>query len=234
MTNLKKIDYEEQLEELSVRAVKKENSVRAVNKGNLMKGQSFDTDDSEENSGIVTIVVRDNMRSVLEDKIEDEKYQIGQKVFYPSQGVCEIIGIEYKQIGKLIKFYVLSVKGVDCKIMVPVEGVDKVGLRSIIDEDRALNLFNLMAKKLGRSCSKVWSIRHNVFLQKLKKGVPEEMVEIYRESYWLIKTSHKISFAEIQMYGTVRRIICTEIALALNLSEVEVLKKMEEIMYRSL
>ncbi len=225
MTSLEKIDYEEQLEELSVRAMEKKN---------LMEGQSFDTDDFEENSGIVTMVVRDNMRSVLGEKIENGKYQIGQKVFYPSQGVCEIIGIEYKQIGKLTRFYILSVKGADCKIMVPVEGVDKVGLRLIIDADRALNLFNLMAKKLEQTCSKVRLIRYNTFLQKLKRGVPEEMVEIYRESYWLIKTSRKTSFAEIQIYGTVKRIICMEIALALNLSEVEVLKKMEEIMHQSL
>lgn len=162
--------------------------------------------------------------------VKQTEYQIGQKVVYPTQGVGEIINIESRRIGKLTKFYILIVGAIDCKIMVPFEMVNKVGMRPIIDPNDVQYLFDLMAKKLGGTGSKTWPSRRFTFLQKLKNGTPEEMVEIYREYYWLINTSRKTSFAEMRTYHIAKQIICTEIAFALNSTKKEIAEKIENIL----
>ena len=60
-------------------------------------------------------------------------FKIGDKAVYPAQGVTEIMGIESMQIGDVQQnFYVLRVLDTDKKIRIPINKVNAVGLRPVI------------------------------------------------------------------------------------------------------
>ena len=61
-------------------------------------------------------------------------FKIGDKAVYPAQGVTEIMGIESKEIsGNEEIFYVLRVLDTDKRIMIPLNKVEQVGLREVIN-----------------------------------------------------------------------------------------------------
>jgi CarD family transcriptional regulator len=58
--------------------------------------------------------------------------RIGQKVTYPSQGVCMVDKIESKTIGNnSLQFYALRVLSDNSTIFVPMANAESVGLRPI-------------------------------------------------------------------------------------------------------
>ena len=63
---------------------------------------------------------------------------IGQKVSYPSQGVCLVETIGKKIIGETaIKFYSLRVLSDNSVIFVPMANAESVGIRPIISRSSA-------------------------------------------------------------------------------------------------
>ena len=64
-----------------------------------------------------------------------QTFKVGDKAVYPGQGVGEVMGIEHKDIaGQRQSFYVLRIMENGMKILIPINKVGSVGLRSLIDE----------------------------------------------------------------------------------------------------
>ena len=65
----------------------------------------------------------------------------GQKVAYPSQGVCMVENIESKRIGdSSISFYALRVLSDNSVILVPTANAESVGIRPIISSIQCKSL----------------------------------------------------------------------------------------------
>jgi CarD family transcriptional regulator len=61
------------------------------------------------------------------------KLSVGQKISYPSQGVCVVENIEEKKIGdQLMKFYALRILRDNSTIFVPMANAEAVGIRPVI------------------------------------------------------------------------------------------------------
>ena len=61
--------------------------------------------------------------------------RIGQKVAYPSQGVCRVEQIEQRTVGSTsMQFYSLRVLNDNSIIFVPLENADSVGIRPVISQ----------------------------------------------------------------------------------------------------
>jgi CarD family transcriptional regulator len=61
-------------------------------------------------------------------------FKVGEKVVYPAHGVGEIEAIRSHVIsGTERRFYMLRILETDMKIMIPIDNVESVGLRKIID-----------------------------------------------------------------------------------------------------
>lgn len=83
------------------------------------------------------------------EKTEGIMYEIGDKVLYGGEGICEITGIEDRKIGdKLISYYILKhIDGANSVFLVPINSkVAETKLRKVIKGNEIKDIFK-MAKK---------------------------------------------------------------------------------------
>ena len=82
-------------------------------------------------------------------------FKVGEKVVYPAHGVGEIEAIRIHVIsGSERKFYMLRILETDMKIMIPIENVDSVGLRKVIDRAMVSKVYKVLSRKKSKRINK--------------------------------------------------------------------------------
>ena len=75
-------------------------------------------------------------------------FKIGEKVVYPAHGVGEIQAIRSQVIsGAQRKFYLMRILETDMKIMIPVDNIETVGLRRVIDKQMVSRVYKVLRKR---------------------------------------------------------------------------------------
>jgi len=75
-------------------------------------------------------------------------FKVGEKVVYPAHGVGEIEAIRSHVIsGTERKYYMLRILETDMKIMIPIDNVDSVGLRKVIDRAMVSKVYQVLRQK---------------------------------------------------------------------------------------
>ena len=98
------------------------------------------------------------------------KLNIGQKVAYPGQGVCEVEDICERSVGGCsTACYLLRVVGDSSHILVPIVNADAVGIRSVITTSQCRRLINRLADDF-EDISTDWKTRSKQFAEKLQSG----------------------------------------------------------------
>jgi CarD family transcriptional regulator len=137
----------------------------------------------------------------------------GQKVAYPSQGVCMVENIESRNIGeKSIDFYALRVLNDNSIIMVPTENAANVGIRPVISSIQCKTLIaKLSADFEPVSCD--WKTRSRHFTEQLQSGDVFEAADVLKKLTFL---SHekKLSFREQTLLEKAKFLIVSEITNA--------------------
>lgn len=157
-------------------------------------------------------------------------FKIGDKAVYPSQGVGVIEAIESREFsGIKSKFYVLRIVDSDMTIMVPVENVEQVGLRNLVDKKKVASIYEVlgMASDNGGSIPS-WSRRQREYNEKIKSGDLVEVAEVLRELYQ-IKEDKELSYGEKKVLELARKLLVTEIAMAEGKTEDKVAERVENI-----
>jgi CarD family transcriptional regulator len=145
--------------------------------------------------------------------IEEEKHMelsIGQKVAYPSQGVCMVEDIEKKTVGDTsIRFYSLRVLSDNSVIFVPLANAESVGIRPVISMSQYRKLMNDLAKDF-EEISSDWKTRSREFMLKLQSGNVFEAADVLKKLTFL---SHekKLSFREQTLMEKARFLIVSEV-----------------------
>ena len=135
---------------------------------------------------------------------------IGQKVSYPSQGVCLVEQIEKKTIGAMsMKFYALRVLSDNSVILVPTDNAASVGIRPIISPIQC----NALIEKLSTDFEPVscdWKTRSRGFTDQLQSGDVFEAADVLKKLTFL---SHekKLSFREQTLLDKSKFLIMSEI-----------------------
>ena len=74
-------------------------------------------------------------------------FNIGDKVVYPMHGAGTIESIEEKDIlGEKQAYYIIKMPG-EVKVMVPTAKAEDVGVRDIINEETASNVFKVLTNR---------------------------------------------------------------------------------------
>ena len=137
----------------------------------------------------------------------------GQKVAYPSQGVCMVENIESKKIGdSSIDVYSLRVLSDNSIIMVPTENAESVGIRPKISSIQCKQLITrLSADFEAVSCD--WKTRSRSFTEQLQSGDVFEAADVLKKLTFL---SHekKLSFREQTLLEKAKFLIVSEITNA--------------------
>lgn len=147
---------------------------------------------------------------------------IGQKVAYPSQGVCMVEEIERRIIGNSsIDFYSLRVLSDNSIIFVPMANAESVGIRPIISSIQCKSLIDRLSADFEPvSCD--WKTRSREFVEQLQSGDVFRAADVLKKLTFL---SHekKLSFREQTLLEKSKFLIISEITNA-DTADVESLR----------
>lgn len=154
---------------------------------------------------------------------------IGEKVSYPSQGVCMVEHIEQKKIGDaLMKFYALRVLRDSSTIFVPMANAEAVGVRPIICLKQYKNLIDQLGADFG-DVSDNWKERSKDYGEKLQSGDVFKAADVLKKLTFL---SHekKLSFREQTLMEKARFLIVSEVTNAGLAQENKIEVKITELL----
>jgi CarD family transcriptional regulator len=145
-------------------------------------------------------------------------FNIGDKVVYPMHGAGIVENIEEKEIsGEKLRYYIIKLPMGDMKAMVPLDKASEIGLRQVVDESEVLKVLEVL-KSDTTKMSTNWNHRYRENMDKIKSGSIYQIAEVVRN---LAVRDHQkgLSTGEKKMYENARRILLSELVLAQNIDE---------------
>lgn len=138
---------------------------------------------------------------------------VGQKVCYPSQGVCLIEDIENKKIGdNIMQFYLLRILNNNSTIFVPVANAAAVGIRPIITPNQYKFLLADLAADFA-TVSDDWKTRSREYGDQLQSGDVFQAVDVLKKLTFL-GCEKKLSFREQTLLEKAKFLIVSEVTNA--------------------
>jgi CarD family transcriptional regulator len=154
-------------------------------------------------------------------------FDVGDKVVYPHHGAATIERREFNEfLGEEKEYLVLKLAFDQLTLKVPVEKVDEVGLREVINDEEVEEVFAVLRKKEARMPTN-WSRRFKNHVEKLKSGDIYQVAEVVRNLS--IRDKDKgLSAGEKRMLVKARLILVSELTFALNVTQEEAEKKLSD------
>ena len=156
-------------------------------------------------------------------------FKVGDLAVYPAQGVGRIEAIETREIsGQKQDYYILKILENNMTIMIPVNNVESVGVRDIIDNKEVAKVYDIMKKRDIPADNQTWNRRYREYMEKIKTGSVYEVAEVLRDLY-LLKEDKELSFGERKMLDTAQSLLLTELSIAKNTDENAILSDIKAI-----
>ena len=147
--------------------------------------------------------------------------EIGDKIVYPMHGAGEIVDIEEQEVdGVKNSYYVLRLPMGSLKLMLPVDKIEEMGLRDIIDSSQIPKLIEVMHEHEEKSQGS-WNKRFHAHLDRMKTGSIFEVAAVARnlERQNLIK---KLSSGERRILDLARQILISELFFVMDKTPEEI------------
>jgi CarD family transcriptional regulator len=146
-------------------------------------------------------------------------FEPGEKVMYPQFGLGTVAGVTEKQVnGSAQCFYRLEFPIKQMEILVPVDRARENGLRRVMSRKEVKDLVKHVTSGIHSAKSQQWHRWRKKTLEQLKSGDPLEIANIYRYLRSL-EGKKGLSFTERKILTQVERMLISEIAVALQVSE---------------
>ena len=156
---------------------------------------------------------------------------IGDVVVYPMHGAGTIAGVEKNEInGEEKSYYVLDMPMGNLKVMLPLDSLDKLGLRDVIGQAEVDKIEKVLQGE-PESQAGGWNKRYHATLARMKDGDLLDIAAIVR-NLELQDLKKKISAGERRLLELSRQILISELMFAKNQSEEEVVSWIAEILER--
>ena len=154
-------------------------------------------------------------------------FDVGDRVVYPHHGAAVIERKEQRDsFGEQREYLVLHVDQGDLTLLVPADNTEEVGLRQVIEEEDAAEVFAVLARR-GAHVPGNWARRFKNHVAKLKSGDIYQVAEVVR-NLSLRHAEKPLSAAEQRMLATSGRILASELALALAVTEEDAQHRVDE------
>lgn len=155
-------------------------------------------------------------------------FNIGDKIVYPMHGAGIIEGIEEKEIlGEKRKYYVMKMPMGEMKVMVPMDNIEDIGIREVINLDEVEQVLAV----LGDDKTKMpqnWNRRYRANMDKIKSGDIYEIASVVRNL--IIRDREKgLSTGERKMLNNAKQMLISEIVLAKGIDEHQAEELIEDI-----
>ena len=156
-------------------------------------------------------------------------FKIGDLAVYPAHGVGRIEAIEGREIsGNKQDFYIMKILENDMIIMIPVDNVESVGLRDIIDKAEVTKVYDIMKLRDIPADNQTWNRRYREYMEKIKTGSVYEVAEVLRDLY-LLKVDKDLSFGERKMLDTAQSLLLKELSIAKETDERAIMSDIKDI-----
>lgn len=147
--------------------------------------------------------------------------KIGDRIVYPMHGAGEITGIEENEVGGVKKsYYVLRLPMGSLKLMLPVDKIEEIGLREIIDESQLLELAEVLSGRTEKSQGS-WNKRFHANLDRMKTGNILDVAAVAR-NLERQNSKKKISSGERRLLDLARQILISELVYVFDKTPEEV------------
>lgn len=157
---------------------------------------------------------------------------IGQKVAYPTQGVCVVEDIKKRDTGNdSLNYYFLRVLSDNSIIFVPTANAEAVGIRPVISAKQYRKLIEFIGADFSEVSSD-WKIRSREYALKLQSGDVFEAADVLKKLTFL---SHekKLSFREQTFLEKARFLIVSEVTNADLAGEKTIERKLKELIEKA-
>lgn len=159
---------------------------------------------------------------------QEKKFQVGDRVVYPSHGVGEIIEIESQSIaGITLEVYVISFPQDKMTLKVPVSSKIANGLRPLADNGEIDQVYKTLQGKPKRG-NKMWSRRAQEYEAKINSGELVAIAEVVRDLYKNVDSDR--SYSERTIYETALNRLVTEIAILEKTTEEDAESKLTNML----
>src|SRR5205085_12384312 len=136
----------------------------------------------------------------------------GNKVFYPSHGLCTIGPVVKKELnGKTIPFYHLSVLDDGGDLFVPVDKIASVGMRSLLKQSEIPEIMDQLKVKSVPVAARHYSQRALLNAQLLTSGAALDLAEIVA-SLTEFSGTKSLSFGQKRTLDRAERLLVCEIS----------------------
>ena len=147
-------------------------------------------------------------------------FNVGDKIVYPMHGAGVIETIEERAIlDEKQSYYIIKMPG-EVKVMVPTAKAEEIGVRNIIDKERAGKVINVLEQD-STEMSMKWNKRYRDNVEKMKSGDIFEVADIVRNLSFKQKEKG-LSTGEKKMLNNAKQILVSELVLAEHASQEEV------------
>ncbi|MBX6350458.1 MAG: CarD family transcriptional regulator [Clostridia bacterium] len=155
------------------------------------------------------------------------EFRVGDRVVYPMHGAGVIEAIEEREIlGRSNRYYVMRLPVGDMQVLIPVDGVEEVGLRQVMPREAWDEVREILSNDAEPEPASNWNRRYRANAEKLKTGDVREVAEVVRTL--VMRDREKgLSTGERKMLESARQILVSEIALACCVDEREALAMVE-------
>lgn len=148
------------------------------------------------------------------------KLEIGETLVYPHHGAVTITDIQMRTVkGEQKRFMTLNVHTSELVIQLPVDNVELVGVREVIDADGVKAVYEVLQSGFVEEPGN-WSRRYKANQEKMASGSVFRVSEVVRD-LWRRDQDKGVSAGEKRMLEKARQILVSELALAQSLTDEE-------------
>ena len=151
--------------------------------------------------------------------IAEGDLKVGDRVVYPNQGVCRVVGTTDMEIGGHKESFVkLSREDDNATVMVPKGRLEKVGLRRIADPSELKRVFDYLAAPVeGPELD--WKVRHRTHGERMSEGGLMGLAQVVK-GLTTLADLRPLPPKERELYDNARHLLVSEVAAAAQIADV--------------
>lgn len=157
-------------------------------------------------------------------------FALNEKVVYPGHGVARVSQIMERSIGgKTTILYELKFLNRDMTILVPIDNLTTVGVRSLSSRNGLEKIFQVFMQQYVCDANSEyvtsWNKRHKKYQSLVRTGSLVEIAKIYRDLQYL-SFAKELSFGEKNLLQQTETLLAEEIATVCNSALANELERM--------
>ena len=157
------------------------------------------------------------------------RFEVGEKAVVPNLGVGIVTKIDSLDIESIsYDVYVIKILDDGSTYLSPVSNTGENGVREVIPAEAVEKVYEALADRSTPADKQTWNRRYREYLNRIKSGDLLEIATVLRDLS-LLRGQKTLSFGERKMYDQALSLITQEIAVALDVHESDIQKKIEDI-----